>query len=65
MVIQVQHEVALAGKQSCASRGTNEKVHRDCDGLFGLPDRIRTCDLKSRSLARYPAVPRVDMTADH
>lgn len=26
----------------------------------GLPDRIRTCDLKSRSLARYPAVPRVD-----
>ena len=29
--------------------------------LFGLPDRIRTCDLKSRSLARYPAVPRVDI----
>ena len=29
--------------------------------LFGLPDRIRTCDLKSRSLARYPAVPRVDV----
>ena len=24
-----------------------------------LPDRIRTCDLKSRSLARYPAMPRV------
>ena len=27
---------------------------------YGLPDRIRTCDLKSRSLARYPAEPRVD-----
>ena len=27
--------------------------------LFGLPDRIRTCDLESRSLTRYPAVPRV------
>ena len=26
----------------------------------GLPDRIRTCDLKSRSLARYPAEPRAD-----
>ena len=29
----------------------------------GLPDRIRTCDLKSRSLARYPAVPRADILA--
>ena len=28
--------------------------------LFGLPERIRTFVLKSRSLARYPAVPRVD-----
>ncbi len=28
--------------------------------IFGLPDRIRTCDLQSRSLTRYPAVPRVD-----
>ena len=31
--------------------------------VFGLPDRIRTYDLKSRSLARYPAVPRVDIVA--
>ena len=29
--------------------------------LFGLPERIRTFDLQSRSLTRYPAVPRVDM----
>ena len=28
---------------------------------FGLPERIRTFDLQSRSLTRYPAVPRVDM----
>ena len=27
---------------------------------FGLPDRIRTYGLQSRSLTRYPAVPRVD-----
>ena len=30
--------------------------------LFGLPDRIRTCGLESRSLTRYPAVPRVDIS---
>ena len=29
--------------------------------LFGLPERIRTFDLQSRSLTRYPAVPRVGM----
>ncbi len=29
--------------------------------LFGLPGRIRTCDLESRSLTRYPAVPRVEI----
>ena len=28
--------------------------------VFGLPERIRTFDLQSRSLTRYPAVPRVD-----
>ena len=28
--------------------------------VFGLPDRIRTYGLQSRSLTRYPAVPRVD-----
>ncbi len=27
---------------------------------YGLPDRIRTCDLESRSLTRYPAVPRAE-----
>ena len=33
-----------------------------CAGPFvGLPERIRTFDLQSRSLTRYPAVPRVDM----
>ncbi len=32
------------------------------DLLFsGLPDRIRTCDLQSRSLTRYPAVPRAEV----
>ena len=28
--------------------------------FYGLPGRIRTCDLESRSLTRYPAVPRAD-----
>ena len=31
-----------------------------CVCLDGLPERIRTFDLQSRSLTRYPAVPRVD-----
>ena len=30
--------------------------------LHGLPDRIRTCDLQSRSLTRYPAEPRADVS---
>ena len=29
--------------------------------FVGLPERIRTFDLQSRSLTRYPAVPRVGM----
>ncbi len=29
--------------------------------FVGLPERIRTFDLQSRSLTRYPAVPRVDI----
>ena len=34
----------------------------DKRGFFiGLPERIRTFDLQSRSLTRYPAVPRVDL----
>ena len=28
---------------------------------FGLPERIRTFGLQSRSLTRYPAVPRADV----
>ena len=32
-----------------------------CVCLDGLPERIRTFDLQSRSLTRYPAVPRVDI----
>ena len=30
--------------------------------FFGLPERIRTFDLQSRSLTRYPAEPRADIT---
>ena len=37
-----------------------------CAGPFvGLPERIRTFDLQSRSLTRYPAVPRVGMKFYH
>ena len=32
---------------------------------IGLPERIRTFDLQSRSLTRYPAVPRVGMKFYH
>ena len=40
---------------------TNEKIQVFQLGFFGLPERIRTFDLQSRSLTRYPAVPRVDI----
>ena len=32
-----------------------------CRFFVGLPARIRTADLQSRSLTRYPAVPQVDI----
>ena len=35
-------------------------LFRSGDFRLGLPDRIRTYGLQSRSLTRYPAVPRVD-----
>ena len=38
----------------------NKKTPHKKRGV-GLPDRIRTYGLESRSLARYPAVPRVDI----
>ena len=39
-----------------------KKAHTRCTFFFfGLPDRIRTCDLQSRSLTRYPAEPRADI----
>ncbi len=46
-----------------ANADTNEKSTSFCRNLsiFGLPDRIRTYGLQSRSLTRYPAVPRVDI----
>ena len=39
---------------------TERAPHKGVPFLFGLPERIRTFDLQSRSLTRYPAVPRVD-----
>ena len=35
---------------------------RQYSGLFGAPDRIRTCGLVSRSHTRYPAAPRAHIT---
>ena len=67
----------LAGPCNFAFHAKLRVLHLACLGLgekhlwgsfgcpisvFRLPDRIRTCDLKSRSLARYPAEPRVDLT---
>ena len=43
-----------------------EKATKFCRILslfLGLPTRIRTADLQSRSLTRYPAVPWVDIVA--
>ena len=41
---------------------SNKESTSQGGGFFiGLPERIRTFDLQSRSLTRYPAVPRVDM----
>ena len=43
-----------------------EKATKFCRILslfLGLPTRIRTADLQSRSLTRYPAVPWVDIIA--
>ena len=42
--------------------GTNEKSESERFRIFGLPERIRTAGLQSRSLTRYPAVPRADIT---
>ena len=37
------------------------KFYRILSLFLGLPARIRTADLQSRSLTRYPAVPQVDV----
>ena len=51
----------MRGSESSRARENKQEVSvRIPLVYFGLPDRIRTCDLKSRSLARYPAVPRAD-----
>ena len=52
----IQHRF---GFESCRTEKASTGALPRCL-LFGLPDRIRTCDLESRSLTRYPAVPRAD-----
>ena len=47
------------------SRISKEKTPQKWGLFLGLPERIRTFDLQSRSLTRYPAVPRVDIKFDH
>ena len=41
------------------SGGQTDRGRHGIPYLSGLPDRIRTDDLQSRSLTRYPAEPRV------
>ena len=48
-----------------ASSKTNQKRGTSPPLLIGLPERIRTVDLQSRSLTRYPAVPRVDVFREY
>ena len=55
---------------ACFSAGVNQRYYtcsknKKSTSLvgslsIGLPERIRTAGLQSRSLTRYPAVPRVD-----
>ena len=59
-------EIPLLFCRSCSQLTTSRKPTPKRTAfavLFGvgLPDRIRTCDLQSRSLTRYPAVPRADI----
>ena len=54
--------VALrAAKLRLPPQAVKEKAPQTGCFFFGLPERIRTFDLQSRSLTRYPAVPRVEM----
>ena len=56
--------ILMRSHQDTFSRSGQEKedrTHKGCGVLFGLPDTIRTCGLKSRSLALYPAGLRADM----
>ena len=46
-------QMSRSGRQKATDRARRSVA-------FGLPDRIRTDDLQSRSLTRYPAEPRVD-----
>ena len=48
------------GGLTVANRPTENPLHRRGFSV-GLPERIRTADLQSRSLTRYPAVPRVEI----
>ena len=51
----------VAASMRCAPEGRRSTLYRYQKslplrvGLFGMPDRIRTCDLQSRSLTLYPA----------
>ena len=45
----------------CTNRVIQTKKPHEGAFLFGLPDRIRTCGLQSRSLSLYPAGLRVGM----
>ena len=50
---------ALRAAMICQACGLDRKKHLLSQVLFsGLPERIRTFGLQSRSLTRYPAVPR-------
>ena len=42
-------------------KNKNQQAPYETCRFFGLPARIRTADLQSRSLTRYPAVPQVDI----
>ena len=57
------HDCVVMIRQAC---GLGKQKQNLCpidksSAFVGLPERIRTFDLQSRSLTRYPAVPRADI----
>ena len=54
------HRTSCDDDMPSLSAWIKNSTSQNLSNFFGLPERIRTFDLQSRSLTRYPAVPRVE-----